>query len=448
MAQQEPSILIIGAGTFGVSTAWHLAKTYRDPSRVTIIDRSPSPPEPAAAIDINRIIRTDYNRPLYCNLAYTALHDWFWTHELQSHFFKVGWLYLNDKGSDLAKEIRATLRDRGSNLTEDVDLEELDKRWSVLQGTDTGNSDSAYFNPDAGWCNAAAATASLMSAAEERGVKRVIGDVHELILDMDTGGIKSVCTTEGQHYTADKIVLAVGAWTSSVLSPLEEALGLPEQDRVESQVRATGGVTAYYKVSRDEVDRIAETELPCVVYGEQGEVIPPSRDNYLIKYSNTTGTFTNTVKTPSGNKITVPAIGRSQYNVPDAIKRETEEAMCSRVMPQYTRGRSADYWRICWDAFTPTEDWLLCKHPHEKLANLYLAVGGSFHSYKFLPVAGRFMLKVLDGESNGEEMDRAWSWKRGVDWDNATSPRLPKRELRDLLCAQSGPSAARLGSKL
>jgi glycine/D-amino acid oxidase-like deaminating enzyme len=49
MADDEPTILIIGAGTFGTSTAYHLAKTYKDPSKVTVVDRAPSPPKPAAS---------------------------------------------------------------------------------------------------------------------------------------------------------------------------------------------------------------------------------------------------------------------------------------------------------------------------------------------------------------------------------------------------------------
>lgn len=30
---------------------------------------------------------------------------------------------------------------------------------------------------------------------------------------------------------------------------------------------------------------------------------------------------------------------------------------------------------------------------------------------RFLPVAGAYMLNVLDGKSNGEEKDEAWKWK-------------------------------------
>jgi sarcosine oxidase/L-pipecolate oxidase len=122
--------------------------------------------------------------------------------------------------------------------------------------------------------------------------------------------------------------------------------------------------------------------MPVVVYGGQGEVIPPSQANKLLKYSNSKRTFINTVTTPSGRKITMPPANQSQFEVPEAVKRETEEIITSKVLPSFAKDKTPAYWRICWDAQTPSEDWLMCKHPHEKLSNLYLAVGGSFHAYK------------------------------------------------------------------
>lgn len=93
--------------------------------------------------------------------------------------------------------------------------------------------------------------------------------------------------------------------------------------------------------------------------------------------------FINTVTTKSGRKISVPS-DRSQYDVPEALKRETKELITSKVMPQLVHGKEADHWRICWDARTPTQDWVMCRHPREELNNLYLAVGGSFQGYKYV----------------------------------------------------------------
>lgn len=335
---------------------------------------------------------------------------------------------LDEIGSDLAERIREVLRQRGHDPTADVPLEQLDERWNgILQGTRTDGFKDAYWNPEAGWCEAADATASLMKDAVGRGVRYVAGDVEGLVLGEE--GVKGVRTRTGELHTADKIVLATGAWTSSIMSPVEDELGLKEDDRVEKQASAAGVCVAHYKMDEQEMTQLAD--MPVVVYGENGEVIPPPKENNLLKYTNA-NTFTNTVTTKSGHKYSVPP-EKDQHIVPKKLQDETHALMMSRVMPRYSKNRPVDYWRLCWDARTPSQDWLLSKHPHPRLQNLYLAVGGSFHSYKFLPNAGKYMANVLRGISNGDEKDQAWSWKTGdFAGRGAHEKTAPKRELRDM----------------
>ncbi|KAH9815323.1 fructosyl amino acid oxidase [Teratosphaeria destructans] len=428
----EPTVLIVGAGTFGTSTAYHLARSYKDPSRVTVVDRSPSPPEHAASIDVNRIIRTDYTSSLYCQLANEAIQGWRWNLDVQQYFHWTGWIVMDEDGSDFSAQVKRVFAKRGSLAVEDLGLLELGDRWAALKGTDTAGFSHAYFNGEAGWCNALAATANVMAVAEKRGVNRVTDEVTELLLDPDGSRVAGVRTAKGQCLTADKVVLAAGAWTSSLMSPIEDALHISEHDRVERQVQATGRVSAYYHVSQEEADRL--TKIPVVLYGEIGEVIPPSRENRTIKYNDSRHGFVNTITTKGGRRISVPVVPeRDQYDVPASIQEETHRSLTSRLMPHLTRGRRADYWRMCWDAVTPTEDWLMCKHPHSRLKDLYLAVGGSFHSYKFLPNAGKYMLNVLDGRGNGVEKDRAWGWKDGETLRTGDKRSHSRREFNDLV---------------
>lgn len=383
MANSEPTILIVGAGTFGVSTAYHLAQTYKDPSRVTIIDRESSPPASAAAIDINRIIRADYPSTLYCNLANEAIHTWFWSTELGPCFHKVGWLMLNEQGSDLKKRIYETLRGRGTHIMQDVALASIasGERWNVLAGTDTAGFDEAYFNPDAGWVDAASATRRFMETAVKRGVQRLVGDVVELLVNRQTQQVQGIRTADGRRLTADKIVLATGAWTSYLVSPVEDTLGVQDEDRVERQAQATAIVSAYYRMSEDDVGKMTGCEMPCVIYGKTGEVIPPWKDNGLLKYNNSATKVVNTVTTSTGRRISVPPIGRDQRTIPRGLKRETEAILTSRLMPQFSKA-DPEYWRLCWDSYTPTEDLLLCQHP--KVKGMYIIAGGSFCGYKYV----------------------------------------------------------------
>ena len=381
----EPTVLIIGAGTFGTSAAFHLSRNYQDASKVTVVDRAPSPPQPAASIDLSRIIRTDYPNHFYSNLAYEAWHAWFWSLELQKFFHMTGWVAMDEEGSSLGERVRKVLNERSYDHTEDVSVGRIGERWEALKGLDLkGFKDAAYFNSEAGWCQADAATANFMDAAVKKGVQRMTAEVSELTYS--NGRVTGVRTSDGQHLTADKILLAAGAWTSHLVSPLEDSLDLASNERIERQVTAVGQVSAYYTLFDKDTARLADcnARTPVLVYGDRGEMVPPSEGNKTIKVTNYRN-FTNTVTTSSGATISAPP-GKegNQNDIPADLKRETEQ-LAAEMMPEYLKGRKADAWRICWDAYTPTQDWLVCRHPlHEKLGGLYIATGGSFHGYKYV----------------------------------------------------------------
>lgn len=267
-------------------------------------------------------------------------------------------------------------------------------RVFLCGNADLSSPQDAYFNNEAGWCRADAATTNFMDAGVKKGVKRLTAEVSELVYE--AGAMSGVKTADGQHVKADKVLLAAGAWTSHLLSPVEDALDLADNDRVERQVTAVGQVSAYYTVSETESARLADgkSRTPVIVYGNQGEMVPPSGGNKTIKVTNYRN-FSNHVQTKSGRKITAPpgADGK-QSEVPDQLKRETEE-LAVKIMPEYVKGKKPSGWRICWDAYTPTQDWLACRHPHEKLKNLYIATGGSFHGYKCVHPSSPYSFSII-----------------------------------------------------
>lgn len=159
---------------------------------------------------------------------------------------------------------------------------------------------------------------------------------------------------------------------------------------------------------------------------------PPS--SQLLKFTNA-NSFSNTVLGPNNWRYTVPP-STSQDDIPEKLKAETL-SIISRIMPSVPDSRSVLFWRICWDSLTPSQDQLIAKHPNPKLANLYLAVGGSFHSWKFLPNIGRYVVNVVNEKSNGEEEDQKWAWKE-KGWNSGGQRGVhekvvPRRELKDLL---------------
>jgi sarcosine oxidase/L-pipecolate oxidase len=81
------------------------------------------------------------------------------------------------------------------------------------------------------------------------------------------------------------------------------------------------------------------------------------------------------------------------------------------------------------DGFTPNQDFIIASHPH--CQGLYIATAGSFHGWKFLPVIGKYVVKLLDGKLE-DDLVKRWAWNRSQE-GSAHEKIRPKRELRDLL---------------
>jgi len=69
---------------------------------------------------------------------------------------------------------------------------------------------------------------------------------------------------------------------------------------------------------------------------------------------------------------------------------------------------------------------------------MYLAAGGSFHCWKFLPTIGTYVANVLAGISNGTSRDSAWTWKEtetegnNLNQGGVHSSLKPSRQFRDI----------------
>ncbi|PGH12787.1 hypothetical protein AJ80_06611 [Polytolypa hystricis UAMH7299] len=402
----ESEILIIGAGIFGVSTAYHLSLTHPDPSRVTILDVAPHPAPRAASTDMNKIIRADYTSRFYMELAYEAMDVWeklpIFTEA--GVFHRTGWVLFDSKGDGKGASIRKRFRASSrADPTVDFTVEGAQTKWNgVLSQTSLEELEPAYANPAAGWADADDALKLLLDEAIRRKVRYEVGEVHRLILGEN--GISGVWTTDGTVYTAHKYLLATGAWTSQLMSPLEDELGLPDIERVESQLTAYACCVAHLRLSPDEA-KLYE-QLPVVVFGNRGELLPVKSNLLKLNCSR----VYNVVTTETGHKVSFP-LNHDQSIIPEATKQESLSLIKSWLPQLLENGRQVDTWRLCWDSLSPDNNMLITQHPNPKVSNLYFAAAGSAHSFKFLPVIGKYVVNVLDGTGNGEEGDHRWSWK-------------------------------------
>jgi sarcosine oxidase / L-pipecolate oxidase len=77
---------------------------------------------------------------------------------------------------------------------------------------------------------------------------------------------------------------------------------------------------------------------------------------------------------------------------------------------------------------TPYQHPLVDEAPKTK--QLYLATGGSFHSYKFLPIFGDMVVRRLRGQSDSSTLEgrllKRWGWERSSETVSVHRSVIPK----------------------
>jgi sarcosine oxidase/L-pipecolate oxidase len=142
----RPSLLIIGGGAFGTSTAYHLSK--RGYNRVTVLDRFAPPSQDAAATDLNKTLRYDYSNEVYSELALEAMNVWKSSnHPLSGLFTQTGWVMAAGK---LAKEFVDTTYEASKFPgIEYLTPQQLKQRWPGFTGA--LKDWTSLVSPEAGW---------------------------------------------------------------------------------------------------------------------------------------------------------------------------------------------------------------------------------------------------------------------------------------------------------
>jgi len=95
------SILIVGSGVFGLSTAYALAQrdAFKNTS-ITLLERLDFPAPDAASIDSSRIIRPDYADPAYAALMAEAHPHWRGSFGAEGRYSEAGLCLVQDSGDE------------------------------------------------------------------------------------------------------------------------------------------------------------------------------------------------------------------------------------------------------------------------------------------------------------------------------------------------------------
>jgi glycine/D-amino acid oxidase-like deaminating enzyme len=197
------NVVVAGAGVFGATAAWELARRGH---RVRLLDPGPIPYPTAASTDISKIVRVEYGPDeFYTELAERAIDGWRrWNRDFPGFdgelFHETGVLFLSR--SPLAPgtfegDSLAVLERRGHRV-ERLTSSDVARRFPAWRSE---LYEGGIFNPVGGWVESGRAVARIVREAANAGVELQVAS------EIDEG-----CLPE-----ADATVFALGAWTPFVL---------------------------------------------------------------------------------------------------------------------------------------------------------------------------------------------------------------------------------------
>lgn len=268
------SVLIVGGGTFGTSTAYYLSQNPSTYTSITVLDRFAVPGPETAGNDINKVIRSDYPGALYAGLANEAMQLWRDPEGLYAGLYhRCGWFYASDGDSlDWVDTAAATAGQLALEIPQAVTAAEVRRRFPGLF-TAAGGMDrwaKMVWNSSAGWANAGAALRRMAEAAQRHGVRYVTGDagfVTQLLLGgEDDRAVTGVRAADGTEYWADLVILAAGANAASLLD-------------LKGQLVAKGHGVGHIQLTPEEATKYAG--MPIVAHLERGLIFPPQEDGIL-----------------------------------------------------------------------------------------------------------------------------------------------------------------------
>ena len=352
-------VIVIGAGMVGSAAAWRLASR----AKVLMIERFELGHRNGSSHGGSRIFRHAYEDVRYVRMALASGEGW---RELERDtgealLFPTGGLDLGPEGHPDMVAIAAAL-EASDRPTEQLSGTEIHRRFPAFRAPD---GHIALYQPDAGILAADRCVTAMQRLAASRGAS-IRSKLPVTSIDTHSEGVR-VDTADGS-FTAARLVLAAGAWTSQLLD-----LALPL--RVKQQQVIYLGVPPGDLYSQQRFPIFIDRES--LVYG-----FPRFEHAAAIKIAH------------HGDGVEVTPATRS-FNVDHAWAEETIERVRRWLPETDTRPLQAE---TCLYTMTPDEHFLVDLHPDHP--ELVIAAGFSGHGFKFGPVLGQVLADLaLQGSS-------------------------------------------------
>ncbi|KAJ4288649.1 hypothetical protein N0V90_011886 [Kalmusia sp. IMI 367209] len=389
--KHNDTIIIIGAGIFGLSTACELAK--RGYTNVTVLDRYPPPVPDGSSVDISRVIRPDYADRFYAKLGLEAMS--LWETEYQQYFHKSGLLCATqDVNHPYLEQSKENLRQLGKPV-QSFGGNQARRQFPAIHGDLLGTK--GYFNDACGWADAEGSILYLARQCASNGVSFLSGPsgtVKSLLLE--DGKVVGVRTQSRSTIRGDHFVLAAGAWTSYLIDMAQVSV---------SNAQPVG----FIQLTPEEAKEMEG--CPIMINLSTGWfAFPPTPGTNILKVARH-GYGYEILRSNEEQSRVFSAPGLTKNNAAsNFLPQDAEEALREGLrlfLPKY-KGRPFLRSRLCWYTDTRKGDFIVSYHP--EYANVFIATGGSGHAFKFLPVLGRYVVDAFEGNAVEEQLSK-WGWK-------------------------------------
>ncbi|MFI5097161.1 MAG: FAD-dependent oxidoreductase [Candidatus Acidiferrales bacterium] len=355
-------VVVVGAGVFGVWTAWHLANRKR---RVLLVDSYGAAHSRASSGGESRIIRMSYGADeIYTRWAQRSLGQW---KELSAAtgpplFRPTGVLWLAGEDETRLRESVAALKRCGIRH-EILDRAALDERYPQVNFASVTRG---LLEPESGVLLARRAVTSVLEEATWRRTRYAVAHV---LTPVENKPLDYVETSAGERYSAGQFVFACGPWLGKVFPELLGPRIFPTRQEVfffgspPGDARFAPPALPTWLFQVDEVYGMPDIEARGLKFARDthGESVDPDTQSRLT--------------TPEGAAWAREYVARRFPSLKDAPIVET---------------------RVCQYENTSNGDFLIDRHPD--IPNVWLAGGGSGHGFKHGPAFGEYLAGRVCGE--------------------------------------------------
>ncbi|OTA99759.1 hypothetical protein M426DRAFT_67223 [Hypoxylon sp. CI-4A] len=443
MANLQPSskIIIIGSGVFGISTALWLARSgYKDVTVLDMQDTAATGYDPEAGVDsasadLNKIIRFSYGDEIeYQRLATEAATIWNdWNREIaeapadelpeclrdgeRKLWWNSGMLRMSSTSELSAFELvtlenmeREGIRDLQFRSDDDADVARAkEKGWShkidPCRRQERFGVHKAVLDSTAGFVYAYKSCAWAQHLARKSGVKLILDPLRGKVVDITTKDNHPVVhTVDGLEHAADLVVVAGGGWTPSLIPEVQDLL------------ETTAGSVTNVLIPKDRPDlweKFAPENQPVITWGfHQGkDVYSLPRDEHgVFKIGWRRKKWTN-FEEVCGKRVSVPKTARvteqKESRIPVDALNGIKEFITVNFPELEPLGISST--RLCWYTDSIDNSFVVDFVPGRP--GVAVCSGGSGHGFKFLPILGREVVKILEGKGSQTVYGQMWKWR-------------------------------------